>query len=362
MKTSKKWVFPLILGIYAAVFLIGAAIGLNYLWDYMADFEATRPATALKQYAANLNNPNYIAEKALPGLTEINPNLQDKEACLNVLRDTVKDGVTYAKNISKSNDSKYVYTLLLGKQVVGSFTMEQRYDEQTDLSPWAVTEESFDFSYLMTEAKSFTIPAEYQLVANGTVIGEEFLIDNKIPYPLLNEFYSDYTLPYLHSYTVGPFLGEPQFTLLDKDGNKAAFQDSWDDTLPGCTQEMQEDLDTIATDFIRHYVNFVSKANNDTTGNYEKLCQFVEKGGQLQKHFYKALDGLYWVPNLHASLVSLDIHSYVNLGDNRYLCDLTYVVNTRDHTGQVQKTENWKIVFTATSNGLKAENMIPHEK
>lgn len=363
MKTKKTWRFPLALAIYALVFLAATAIGLKFLWDYMADYEATRPATTLKQYVANFSPDNpYIPRKALSNLPDIDPRLQSQKACLGVLQNAVNEGVTYGKNVSKSDETKHTYTLRIGKQIIGSFTMEKRYDEQSGLSPWVVTEENFDFSYLLTESQTFTIPAEYQLVVNGNVIGEDFLVDDKIPYAALEEYYGEYTLPYLCSYTVGPFLGQPQITLRNPEGQEVAFQDSWDDALPGCTPEEIQELDTIADDFIRHYINFVSKANNDTTGNYKKLCGYVVKGGQLQKHFYKAIDGLSWVSNLHASVVSIDISRYVNIGDGRYLCDITYVVNTRDYTGQVQKTENWKVIFSETANGLKAENMIPYEK
>ena len=72
----------------------------------------------------------------------------------------------------------------------------------------------------------------------------------------------------------------------------------------------------------------------------------------------QALDGLNWVPDRGATLVSMDIHNYIDMGDGRYLCDMTYVVNTARHNGTPQSTTNCKIIFMATNDGYLAEAMF----
>jgi hypothetical protein len=71
-----------------------------------------------------------------------------------------------------------------------------------------------------------------------------------------------------------------------------------------------------------------------------------------------AFDGLSWVSDRHATLDKVEIGHFVNIGNGRYLCDVTYTVNTRTFNGDVKTTANVKLVFLQTENGLKAEAMV----
>ena len=72
------------------------------------------------------------------------------------------------------------------------------------------------------------------------------------------------------------------------------------------------------------------------------------------------MKGLMWVTDRNASVESMDVNHYVDLGGGRYLCDITYTVNTRDISGSIQAVSGLKIIFLETDSGLKAESMLTY--
>jgi hypothetical protein len=130
--------------------------------------------------------------------------------------------------------------------------------------------------------------------------------------------------------------------------------------IDNCSDDEVAALDTIANGFIRSYVAFTSRTGGDNSKNYWDLTKYMVPNGELSKRMHAALDGLYWISDRGAKLTELNIHHYVSVGDGRYLCDLTYIVDTQNYAGSIQTTSNLKVFFVETEQGLRAESMLSY--
>lgn len=360
-KKKRHWIFPIALLIYAVLFLGATAYGLDQLWNYMDAYEQSRPHIALDAYMEKLS-PDYVCDASSDLIAQIDHHIQSKENCRQIIREALSGGFTYAKKTGECTENRQVYVLRSGDQVIGTMEMERSGDTVHGFTAWVVTRDSFDLSFLLTEPITVTVPSDYPVYINGSLLGQEYITEHNIQYAELAEFYKDYSLPYMVAYEAGPFLGEPQLTVTDPETNEVTLNEPAGPSafLNNCTENETTRLDTIVDAYIRSYVDFTSCTGNDSKANYHQLAQYMVPNGDLSKRMYAALDGLYWVSDRGAVLSAIDIHHYINIGGGRYMCDVTYVVDTRDYSGAVQTTSNVKIIFLETENGLKAETMTSY--
>jgi hypothetical protein len=57
-------------------------------------------------------------------------------------------------------------------------------------------------------------------------------------------------------------------------------------------------------------------------------------------------------------VADIQVHHYVQLEEGKYLCDVTYKVNTTGHEGVVQTTTNCKFILVESGGKLLVESMI----
>ena len=356
-KKRKRSLFPLALVIYAVIFLGVTALGLRSFWGYIDAYERSRPQNTVDTYTLQLT-PEYIANACAPMIDKV--SIQSKESCQKVILSALQEEITCAKNASLSTDTKQVYMIMCGKQVIGSMEMQQQGESRFGFTPWAVTKDSFDLSYLLTESFTVTVPSDYPVYFFGTKLTDNFITEDHIPYPALKEYYGSYCLPYMITYTAGPFLGQPELLITDPNGTPVHIDENTDLSafLNNCSPEEIAALDIITDDFIHRYVDFISETKNDTMGNYQRLAQLLVPDGDLANRMYLALGGLNWVSDRNATVTALDIHRYVNIGGNRYLCDLSYEVTNKTYAGVTQSVNHIKVIYLKTESGLKAEAMV----
>lgn len=361
VKKKRRWVFPLILVIYAVLFLGATAYGLDWFWDYMDAYEQSRPHIALNAYQAKLN-AEYVENASSALIDQIDHHVQSEESCRQVLLDALKGKLTCAKKSRECTEDKQVYAVLCDKKVIGTMEMERCGKEIMGFVPWGVTKDTFDLSYLITDPVSITVPSTFHVYVNGNLLSSDYITQDNIHYEQLEEFYDTYSLPHKVTYQAGPFLGKSEMKITDPNGAQVSIDALQDMSkyISNCSKDEVAALDTIAGDFIRSYVAFTSRTGGDNYKNYRTLANYMVPNGELSKRMYAALDGLYWISDRGATLTELTIHHYVSVGDGRYLCDLTYVVNTKNFSGDIQTRSNLKVFFVETKDGLKAESMLSY--
>lgn len=351
--------FSLGLLIYALAFLLLLGIGFIFFWDFIDAYEQSRPQHPLNAYMEQLT-ADYILDKSDAAAAQIDSRLQSKEQSLSYLESAIADDLKCIKKIKACTDSKLVYSVFCGPNIIGTIELERQGEARFGFAPWVITGDSFDISCLLQKGTSVTVPADFYVYAGQTLLDETFLTETDIPYSAVKEFYASHTLPAMVTYSVGTVLGELPLRITDAQGNEVTLEENTDMNkyLDNCSADTKSQLDSAIDGFVRAYVDFTSCTGGDTYANYNKLARHLVPGGELAQRMRSAIDGLYWVSDRHAVLDHIDVHHYVRTGEGKYICTLTYAVNTNTFNGSTQASSNIKLVFAETANGLRAEGML----
>lgn len=349
--------------IYSIVFVALAAVGLSVFWDFIEAYEISRPKSTIAPYVQQLTK-EQIAASDTALFSRIDHNIQSEEACKQYISDSLLKDITYAQNVAESNDSQIVYMLMCEGKVIGKVTMNAQEADMYGFTPWVVTGSSFDFSYLIGEKASITVPHDFTVYANGVALDSSYITTDNIPYDALKSYYKDYQPPYMVTYTVDPILGDIQLTTKDRDGKEITLAENADLTgyMDNCTEQECKAVTDLLDPFLRSYVAYTSSAggNWNAKRNYEDLLQYLAPGGDMAARMYSALDGLSWGRDTGSALREIDIHHTVNLGGGHYLCDVTYTVEAVIYRDDPMTVNNAKIILVKTDKGLLVESLMTY--
>ncbi len=355
-KRHGRLILILCMILYAAVFLAVTAYGLEYLWGVMEAYEGSRPHIAIDSYMARLDG-DYVCDRSGAVIGQVDHSIQSEEECRQVIRDFLKDGISYAKKSSQCTDTRQVYVLRSGKQVIGQFEMEAIGEPVHGFTPWKVTGDSFDLSFLLTGTVSTLAPSDYPVYVNGVRLTQDHITQTGIQYDVLSQFYADYTLPYLVKYQAGPCLGDISLQVTDPQGQPVTIDENTDVNgfLDNCAPEELTQLQSFVEEYVHHYVTFMSNCSGSTEYNYQKLANCILPGTTLRSRMEQSIEGLFWVRHTSMVIEDITIHHSVSLGDGKYICDLTYSALL---SGKTRTGGNIQLVIVQTERGLKAETMF----
>lgn len=356
MTMRKRFVLGMV--IYALVFLALTAVGLKVLWDFIDAYEQSRPMNTVKAYVSSVTTQDmWDGSEAL--LDTLDENVRSRDDSRALIAQAASGTLSYAKKSGESTEERQVYVLRSGRQVIGQFAITAGEPDKYGFRVWSVTESSFDFSYLVGQPVSVTVPSDFPVSVNGVVLDASYITESGHTYSILEEFYDDYTLPTLVTYTVDSFLGEVTLDVADREGNPITITGETDYNvfLPECSQDAQEELDPFVEGFLGRYVTFTSSANSSASGNYARLLKYLVKGSDLANRLYTAIDGLQFAQSNGDLLENIQVNQYADLDDGRYLCDVTYLVKTWGKKGAVETVNNLRLIIVETSDGLKVEAM-----
>ena len=181
----KGFVIGMIL--YAVIFLALVGVGLNYFWDFIDAYEQSRPINTVKAYVNQLSKEE-ISQASDALLDQLDENIRTREESIQFICDSMAEAISYAKKSSESTETRQVYVLRSGKQVVGGFTITAGDADKFGFQRWVVTEQNFDFSHLMGQKISITVPSEYIVSINGNVLDERYMTESGIQYDAIEEF------------------------------------------------------------------------------------------------------------------------------------------------------------------------------
>lgn len=359
VKKAHWGLFFVLIFLYAAAFLGATAYGLKYLWNYMEAYENSRPKNALNAYMENLTD-EHIIDMGMSVTAQIDMNLQSEEECRAVIQEAISGGVTYAKKSKECTDTRQVYVLRSGGEVIGEFAIEAGSADEYGFTPWSLVSESFDFSFLVwNDTVSMTVPSDYVVSVNGHPLGSEYIVEDNIHYEEIEAYYEDYDMPYKVTYEAGPFLGQLEMIAADPHGNPVTFDENtdWSQFYLNCSEEETKTLDEFTAEFVKRYVAFTGSNKNTRYTTYDQLIEYVVPDSDLATRLKAAIEGLQFGQSKGDEVVSITAHLQLRLEEGRYLCDITYEVDTTGKEGVVRTTTNAKLTIVETDSGLKLESM-----
>lgn len=344
--------------VYALVFLAIASAGLWVLWDYIDAYEQSRPVNAIKAYVDSVT-PEDLTAGSASLLDTLDTHLQSREESCRLIQESAEQAFSYAKKSAESTEERQVYVLRSGRQVIGQFAITSGEPDRFGFRIWKVTEEAFDFSHLLGESVSVTVPSDFTVLVNGAALDESYITNKDIPYTKLEEFYGNYPLPSLVTYSADSYLGQATLEVLDRSGNPIEITGDTDYNLllPECSDKEKEAIDEIIGLFLEHYIAFTGSSSGTAGGNYNRLIRYLVPEGELAKRLYTAISGLYFAQSLRDTIQETTVNQYASLGNGRYYCDISYVVETVGRRGPVQQSYNMKVIILETEVGLRVEGM-----
>lgn len=342
--------------IYAGILLLLGVIGLGVFWKYMESYEQSRPQTAVDAYIAQLDE-DAIRQKCQSFLDSLDSCVQSREDAFSCIQDSLSGGIISIRTGKLDVEGNPVYLLKTGNQTIGSLSVTQGEEGRFGFRNWQVTGESLDFSHLIGEPFSLTIPGDFTVSLNGNVLDDRYVLEAEISYPALADFAGQFDMVHLVRYGADNFLGEPSVQVLDRDGNVVEIREETDLNrfIPVCDDSEGEQLYAALETFLNRYVAFTGSANREIQGNYARLQSCLVKNGALAQRLRKAFDGLQYAQSYSDTIREIMVHQYYRVSPQRYMCDVTYVVDTVGRHGLITSENNMKVVFLETADGLKVE-------
>lgn len=362
-KNRKGMGFAIFMAVYALVALGAIGYGLYWFWGFMGAYEASRPHIAIDRYMSALTPDRIVADCDLI-LEDADFHIQSEEACREYLRNAVSGELSYARKASACTDTLQTYVIRSDEQVIGSFSIEATAADEYGFKPWSLKEEKFDLSFLMgTETISVTVPEGCIVVVNGVQLDESYVTFRETrEYAMLEELYGNYAVPELVmcTYEAGPLLNaEFEVSVYDASGRPFVMDENFDenDLITLKDQKTVEELKAFIEEFLDIYVIFAGCANDSHEINYQRVIKYVVPGSKLAQRMLD-LEGMQFAQSRGDEVADIDIHHYLELSEDSYLCDVTYKVDTIGREGLVQTTSNAKILIVRSGDTLLVESMI----
>lgn len=353
------------MAVYAVVILGAAFFGLKELWAFLESYEASRDYHTIDAYMENLT-PEHICDTQADLIAQVDHNVQSEEECRQALLSALTEDITYARKAAECTDTKQVYILRCGKQVIGSFSIAARQPDEYGFTPWEFASESFDLSYMIGSTVSAVSPMDYPVYVNGVQLDDSYVVDTSSEQiKFLTDYYEEYDLPvfYTKTYEAGPFLGDLTIEVTDPEGDPYVYDETMfdkDALADNCTDQEKDELDTFVREFLKRYILFAGCANDRAESNYNWVIQLVVPGSTLASRMLNALDGMQFAQSMGDELDTVTTNHRVKLSDGVYLYDVTYLVNTVGREGVVQTTNNAHVIVVEQNGSLLVDRLIAY--
>lgn len=357
----QKRSFARFLGLYAAIFLGVAALGLILFWGYMDAYEDSRTKCTLDTYIEGLT-PQYICDRSGDLIDSIDHRLQSEEDCKKAILNSISGNITYARKSSECTDNRMVYVLRNRGKTIGKVELVPQGRARYGFTPWAIDKDSFDLSCLLGQKAVITVDHTMQVYA-GDVLLDEGYVTETVHYSAVKDLYDELTLPYKKTYTAGPIFGKIDLHAVDANGKRVsiAAESDLDPYLNNCTDGVHKELDTFNQNFISCYVRYLTSRLETRGQNLQQLNPYLMPGSDLKNRISQAFDGLQYGQSKSDTLIGCASNYIVDLGDGKYLCDVTYEVDSLGRDGKLHRTvNNARLFVVRTSSGLKATRLLSY--
>lgn len=359
-KEKKKPGFWRVYWWVAAGLTLLAVAALVWFWLFIDAYERSRPQFAVDAYISRAT-PEWISgsDTAIPADCDL--YLQDADAARAVIAENVGT-VTCLRDPKQSSEDKLVYAVMNGGRRIGFITLGAEKTDIFGFEHWQVTEETYDFSHLLGEAKSITVPRDYRVYANGVALHDDYITQRNIRFQVLEPYYDTYDAPTMLTYTTGRILGEMELNARDLNDGVVDMETAatLQTTFCNCSYEQVEALEKFGQTYVEYYVRFSSAwgGKSNRYYNHNKLASCIVPGSDLAARMKGAIDAIYWVGDHNAKIKSTTFNQLIRLEEGVYMCDLSYTVDQKIRGGRADSTVNLRLIVVETEKGLKAESML----
>ena len=356
-KANNRSRFGIGLLIYVIVFLILLVVALLFFYDFLEQYEASRPYNAVDAFEAEVS-ANGPTDACIAAFSAADRNLLSEEEIRSYAA-AVLSAASYTKSSVKSTEERLAYNVRSGGNVIGTVYFTQAEKGKFGFAPWQKDSEEYDFSAYYTSA-SYTVPDDYSVAVHGTVLDDSYITKKDIRYKALSDYYKAYPqLPHLVTYTVSGYLGQQDAVITDVKGKAVTEADLAESVcLDRCTAQEKEMLTALADKFITNYVQFTADVRGTHYIFYNELRQMIVLDSELSSRLTTSLSSFGFTTTKECNITSLKYNLFCPLDASHWLIDCSYTTEIRSATDTDSGSRSVRLVAVQDEKGnLLIESM-----
>nr|MCR5174104.1 hypothetical protein [Oscillospiraceae bacterium] len=267
-----KLIYGFSLYLWGLLLIAGMICGLIKIWEYAEAFERSRPSAPMDAYVENLSQELWgegIADTVAAMPHEVQSN-EEVAACVQEL---LKNGdITYVRK--GGGQDRVNYSLRCNGSEFGTVTLVPDESAEVDvdteqfpwkflpwsLRPWKIDSESFDFTGLYSPIE-VEVPYDYSVWLNGVQLGDEYIVEENIPYDVLEDYYGYYEeMPTKVRYRFDHVIGSVTPVIRNASGEIFIIDPNLDDSqfIEHCDGEKLARLAEFSEGFAANYLKYIS--------------------------------------------------------------------------------------------------------
>lgn len=351
---SRFWLGLLI---YILMFSLLAVAALLVLHSYLDAYEKSRPGTALRSYISECVN-GKLGYGWGKSLAELDSRMMDEKEAQDWAREKLKSATIHELPGTGEGEKRYV---LRDEDGVSFLTVTLRAGEEGrwGFTGWEVADEVCDLTAYTHSAEAL-VPEGYTVRVDGVELGEESIAERNVGYELLEPF-EDYVkdTPKLVRYACGPFLGEGQVEILDRDGKIVPEEEQTEQHyLANCTPEEEEKLHEFALRYLNVYLPYAGDLYRSGMAFYGELSQMIVTGGELEERLVLARNGFGFGNTNSIRILEDELRFAMDFGDGHYLADVYYRTETEGLHGLVEEDNQVRLLILERDGFYYTEAMV----
>ena len=213
---------------------------------------------------------------------------------------------------------------------------------------WSVAAEDYDFTFLLRSDR-FIVPNHWVVRCGERRLGVEYIVDPRVEYPFLHELYDkEFAMPYLAEYEISNYIGDPKIRFYDADGEEQERFTLTDgrEQIPRVTGASKAAFISFGEKFVPLYVNCLSNVSKNAGTNYQQIRPLLVPGSALDQRLQAAFGGQAFSQSNSTDIGEVRINDVYNLGNEYFIIDLSYTVDTYSAKGRSSSnTDMYLVVY-----------------
>lgn len=328
------------------IFIAAIAAGLYVFWNFLADYEKTRPVNIIEDFVENIRNGDDAL--LLESVSFTPTEFEQADVYAEQYKEKLKGELAFYAMPDKSTDENPVYKIKADNKQIAVVTLAQTGEKSSFGFPGYRVDKIETLAAQPLPDVQIIAPDNSVVYVNGVAVSDGYAVSEAEI--TQSQFFHGYIdkAPVMVTYKIGGLLTEPEITAEAFDGTAL---ERGDNNVFGLKPEKNSELSDMALEFSLNYSRYIA---ND--GYFNTIGKMIPEELPLYDKLYHYEENCYaW----HSDYDFTDTVAYdpVFYNENCFSCRVTYnhvIVSTETFTFPADNT----VYFVNTASGWKVTDII----